>query len=1097
MVAISMGSGASGGGIPLRIITGTSVCDGHDAAIGIMRRVMQAEGAEVIHLGHNRGSEEFAMAAIQEDAHAIAITSYQGGAVGQFQHVRDVLDEHGYNDVSIVAGGGGTILPEEVRDLRDRGIARVYTPDDGREMGLVGMVKDAIEYSYKVDLMDKSRFHFDGPVTAADHGSVGRLLTLAENGDESALAAALGNARSRAEGEECPVVGITGTGGAGKSSLIDEIMLRIQRDNPGAKVALLATDPTREKTGGALLGDRIRMNSLTDPNLYMRSFASRSSGSEIAECVERAIGVCKAVGFDLVIVETSGIGQRDSSVASVSDISVYVTTKEYGAPSQLEKLAALDIADIVCLNKADRPGAADALRDIRKQYQRNHELFDSPPDSMPVYPTIASQFADAGVDNLWAGLATMLNERHGTALASAEAEMGSDGLPKRDVLIPPERINYLAQVTASVRGYHSRSEEVSGKVRLVQQLEAAAGQMRESGNEDAAGDLDSEATKIREEVPDEAWQALESFDEVAAAYNSGEASYQAGSKEISVKTTNQTIEGIEVPKVSLPDTEDWGERLEWVRRENVPGSFPYTAGVFPFKRTDEMAMRMFAGEGSSTTTNQRFHYLTKDLPFKRLSTAFDSITLYGLDATDERLDLWAKCCESGVSISNIDEMERLFEGFDLCSPNTSVSLTINGNYWGILAMFLQTAIRQQNRLFTEKNGKEPNEKELSEIKARALSSVRGTVQADQLKEQMAQSTLIINLNNSLRMMSDVAEYFVENDIRRFNTVSISGYHIDEAGSNAITQAALTLSNGLTYLEIFKERGLDPDEFLVNFSWFFSNGMSPSYAVIGRVCRRIWAIAMRDVYGLEADSKSSRLRYHIQGSGRSLHAQDITYNDYRSLLQAMYALADNANSLHTNSRDEAYGTPTEDTVRDAQAMQMILNLEYGLLASENPWQGSFFIEHLTDAVEEQVLQILDEMNARGGVMGAIETGYQRGRIQDEGMLYESSKMSGEMPIVGVNTFIDEDASKLSAEAAEEFDVAVTRSDDEERQMVVDRNRAFIEAHATESAECLDRLRQVAKEGGNMFECIMEIVDHVTLGQITEVLFETQGRFRRDL
>ena len=1058
---------------------------------------MQAEGAEVIHLGHNRGSEEFAMAAIQEDAHAIAITSYQGGAVGQFQHVRDVLDEHGYHDVSIVAGGGGTILPEEVRDLRERGIARVYTPDDGREMGLVGMVKDAMEHAYKIDLMDKSRFHFDGPVTAADHGSVGRLLTLAENGDESALTTALANARSRDEGEECPVVGITGTGGAGKSSLIDEIMLRIQRDNPGTKVALLATDPTREKTGGALLGDRIRMNSLTDPNLYMRSFASRSSGSEIAECVERAIGVCKAVGFDLVIVETSGIGQRDSGVASVSDISVYVTTKEYGAPSQLEKLAALDVADIVCLNKADRPGAADALRDIRKQYQRNHELFDSPPDSMPVYPTIASQFADAGVDNLWAGLAAMLNERHGTTFASAEAEMGSDGLPKRDVLIPPERINYLAQVTASVRDYHSRSEEVAGKVRLVQQLEAAAGQMRESGNEDAAGDLDSEAAKIREEVPDEAWQALKRFDEIAAAYNSGETSYQTGSKEISVKTTNPTIEGIEVPKVSLPDTQDWGDRLEWIRSENVPGSFPYTGGVFPFKRTDEMPMRMFAGEGSSSTTNQRFHYLTKDLPFKRLSTAFDSITLYGLDATDERLDLWAKCCESGVSISNIDEMERLFEGFDLCSPNTSVSLTINGNYWGILAMFLQTAIRQQNRLFIEQNGKEPNEKELAEIKARALSSVRGTVQADQLKEQMAQSTLIINLNNSLRMMSDVAEYFVENDIRRFNTVSISGYHIDEAGSNAITQAALTLSNGLTYLEIFKERGLDPDEFLVNFSWFFSNGMSPSYAVIGRVCRRIWAIAMRDVYGLEADSKSSLLRYHIQGSGRSLHAQDITYNDYRSLLQAMYALADNANSLHTNSRDEAYGTPTEDTVRDAQAMQMILNLEYGLLASENPWQGSFFIEQLTDAVEEQVLQILDEMNARGGVLGAIETGYQRGRIQDEGMLYESSKMSGEMPIVGVNTFIDEDASKLSAEAAEEFDVAVTRSDDEERQMVVDRNRAFIEAHAAESAECLDRLRQVAKEGGNMFECIMEIVDHVTLGQITEVLFETQGRFRRDL
>ncbi|MEE3113929.1 MAG: methylmalonyl-CoA mutase family protein, partial [Candidatus Thermoplasmatota archaeon] len=858
----------------------------------------------------------------------------------------------------------------------------------------------AIEYSYKADLMDESRLHVDGPVTPADHGSVGRLLTLAENGDESALEAALGNARSRDEGEECPVVGITGTGGAGKSSLIDEIMLRIQRDNPGTKVALLATDPTREKTGGALLGDRIRMNSLTDPNLYMRSFASRSSGSEIAECVERAIGVCKAVGFDLVIVETSGIGQRDSGVASVSDISVYVTTKEYGAPSQLEKLAALDIADVVCLNKADRPGAADALRDIRKQYQRNHEMFDSSPDSMPVYPTIANQFADAGVDNLWAGLAAMLNERHGTAFASAEAEMGPDGLPERDVLIPPERVNYLAQVTASVRDYHSRSEEVAGKVRMVQQLEAAAGQMRESGNEDAAGDLDSEAADIREGVPDEAWQALKRFDEIAAAYSSGETSYQAGSKEISVKTTNQTIEGIEVPKVSLPDTEDWGERLEWIRRENVPGEWPYTAGVFSFKNKSEMPMRMFAGEGSSTTTNQRFHYLTKDFPFKRLSTAFDSLTLYGLDATDERLDLWARCCESGVSISNIDEMERLYEGFDLCSPNTSVSLTINGNYWGILAMFLQTAIRQQRKLFIEQEGREPNKEEMVEIKARTLREVRGSVQADQLKENQAQRTLILNLNNSLRMMSDVAEYFIENDIRRFNTISISGYHIDEAGSNAITQAALTLSNGLTYLEIFKQRGLDPEAFLHNFSWFFSNGMSPSYAVIGRACRRIWAIAMRDVYGLEANSKSSRLRYHIQGSGRSLHAMDMGFNSHRSLLQTLYAEMSHANSIHTNAFDEAFGTPTEESVRDAQAIQLILNLEYGLLASENPLQGSFFIDQLTDAFEEQVLQVMDEMSARGGVLGAIETGYQRGRIQDEGMLYESRKHSGEMPIVGV-------------------------------------------------------------------------------------------------
>ena len=1099
MVAISMGSGASEGGIPLRVVTGSAICDGHDAAINIFRRILQSQGAEVIHLGHNRGADEFAHAAIQEDAHAIAITSYQGGAVGQFTHTRSILDEHGHDHVFCFGGGGGTFLLDEVKHLRDQGIAHIYTPDDGREMGLVGMVQDAMDRASGIDLMDKSRFRFDGPVSADEHSAVGRLLTLAENGDEGALSAALEKARSRDEADECPVVGVFGSGGSGKSSLLDELMLRIQRDNPGAKVALLATDPTRDKTGGALLGDRIRMNSLTNPNLFMRSFASRSSGSEIADCVGSAIGVCRAVGFDLVLVETSGTGQRDSAVAEVSDISMYVTAPMvYGAPSQLEKLAGLDVADMVLVNKFDRAGAEDALRDIQKQYQRNHELFDSSPDSMPVYPTIASQFGDAGVDRVWAKMAGILNEGHGASFAAAEASLGSDGLPERQLLIPHARSNYLAEVSAAVRDYHARSGDVAGRVRMVQQLEASAARMHEVGEVDAADDIDAEAAKAREGVPEEAWKALEEFEETSDAYSSGEASYLARGKEIKVSTTTKTFSGTEIPRVSLPSTEDWGERLEWIRSENVPGKYPFTAGVFPFKRSDELPLRMFAGLGSAESTNRRFHYLTKDQPFNRLSTAFDSVTLYGLDATDERLDVFSKICESGVSISNVDEMERLFEGFDLCAPNTSVSLTINGPYWAILAFYFKTAIRQQLKLFEEENGREPSEEEASEISARTLKICRGSCQSDQFKEVVGgQNTTLFNLTNALKMMTDVTEYYVANDIRNHYFVSISGYHIDEAGANPITQAALTLSHGFSYLEMFRARGLDPEVFLRNFSWFLSLSMDPEYSVLGRVCRRIWAIALRDLYGIEQE-RNLKLKYHVQGSGRSLHAQETSFNDFRSILQALYALQDNANSLHTNSRDEAYGTPTEETVRDAIAQQLILNKEYGTLYSENPLQGSFFSEALTDDVEEQILSILDEMSVRGGVLGSIETGYQRSRIQQENIDYETRKNSGEMEIVGVNTFVDPNAARLSMDDADEFDIEVTRADDAERQMVVDRNHAFKEAHAAEAQECLENLKRVASEGGNVFECIMgDVSDHCTLGQITEALMQSVGQFRRDL
>ncbi len=1086
-------STASGNGkMPLRVITATSIFDGHDAAIGIFRRILQSQGCEVIHLGHDRGADEIARAAIQEDAHAVAVTSYQGGAVEMFTYTKQLLDEAGFGHVFLFGGGGGTILPNEIEHLQGEGIARVYSPDDGRSMGLVGMVRDAMEQAAGIDLLDESRFEqITSPVTAEDHGSISRILTVAENMDDGMLKAVLSRARSRDPDQECPVVGITGTGGAGKSSLIDELMLRIRRDNPDARVALLATDPTRKKTGGALLGDRIRMNSLTDAGLFMRSFASRDSGREIADCVGNAIEVCKAVGFDIVVVETSGIGQGNDAITEVADVSLYVTTREYGAPSQLEKLAALDFADIVVLNKFDRPGAEDALAEIRKQFQRNSEAFDQDPKSMPVVPTIASQFADAGVDQLWKDLSLLLNGRYGTELTASEPRMGDDGLPHREPPIPPERQGYLAEVASAVRGYHERTEEASRQVRLVQQLEAAASQMRSSGKGESAGDLDSEASEIRAQAPEGAWESLKQFEEMAEAYRSGEASYSVRGKDIPVKTTHETLSGTRVPRVALPTTEDWGDRLEWIRKENAPGLFPFTGGVFPFRREDELPVRMFAGEGSAERTNKRYKFLSKDQSFNRLSVAFDSPSLYGNDP-QARLDIFGKVCESGVSISTVDEMERLFEGFDLCDPNTSVSMTINGNYWWHLAAFFNVAIRQQIAKFASENDRDPSEQEASAIRSTTLSTVRGTVQADQLKEAMGQNTLVFNLDTALRMMGDVAEFYVENEVRNHYFVSISGYHIDEAGANPITQSALTLSNGLTYVELFKARGLDADKFLRNFSWFFSNGMDPEYAVIGRVSRRIWAIAMRDLYGV--GDRGQKLKYHIQSSGRSLHSQEFTWNDYRTTLQALYALADNANSLHTNSRDEAFGTPTESTVRDAMAIQLILAKEYGWLRNENPLQGSFVAEFLTDAVEEKVLGIFEEMHNRGGVLGALEVNFQRNRIQDEGMLYEHRKHTGETPVVGVNTFTDEGSSTPSAQ---EFDIEVTRSDETEKRMVIERNEQFRESHSSEAAEGLERLKTTAREGGNLFEVMMDVVEHCSVGQVTNALFDSGGKFRRNM
>ena len=1086
---------ASGGKMPLRIITAAAIFDGHDAAIGIFRRIFQSRGCEVIHLGHDRGADEVAQAAIQEDAHAIAITSYQGGAVEMFTHTKQILDASGFEHVFLCGGGGGTILPGEIRDLRDSGIARIYSPDDGRDLGLVGMVENAMETASQIDLLESSRYSdLSGPVDASNHGAVAKLLTLAENGDDKLFNSKLEVCQSRKQGNGCPVIGLTGTGGAGKSSLTDELMLRIQRDNPGLKIALLATDPTRKKTGGALLGDRIRMNSLANEHLFMRSFASRDSGKELANCIGRAIDVCRAVGFDLILCETSGIGQGNDAITEVADISMYVTTREYGAPSQLEKLAALDFADLVVLNKFDRPGAEDALAEIRKQVKRNREDWDASNESLPVVPTIASQFADAGVDQLWHRLVELLNSKMDTNFVASEPNLGDDGLPKRNTPIPPERQGYLAEVASTVREYHSSAKGIAEKVRLVQQLSSSSERMEEIGKLEAAADLANEAQSLRDEIPENVWQALDDFDEYAKAYRSGQASYTVRGKEIPVDTTSSTLSGIQMPKVALPDTYDRGELFEWIAKENRPGSFPFTGGVFPFKRKDELPVRMFAGEGSSERTNKRFHFLCTDQPFNRLSTAFDSPSLYGRDP-DERLDIFGKVCESGVSISTVDEMDRLFEGFDLCDPNTSVSMTINGNYWWHLAAFFTVAIRQQIRIFESEKGRAPNEKETAEIRAQTLSTVRGTVQADQLKESMGQNTLVLNLDTALKLMGDVAEFYVDNEVRNHYFVSISGYHIAEAGANPITQAALTLSNGLTYVELFRARGLDPNKFLRNFSWFFSNGMDPEYSVIGRVCRRIWAISMREMYGV--DERGQKLKYHIQSSGRSLHAQEYTWNDYRTTMQALYALADNANSLHTNSRDEAFGTPTEETVRDAVAIQLILSREYGWLQNENPLQGSFIAEWLTDHVEEEILKVFEEMHRRGGVLGSLEVNYQRNRIQDESMLYEHKKHDGSLPIIGVNTFTDPDAEALTADNADAFNMDVTRSDEQEKKMVIQRNRDFQQEHSEAAEDGLQKLKDAARNGENLFSVMMEIVEHCTVGQVTNALFETGGKFRRNM
>ena len=1094
---------------PVRVITAASLFDGHDAAINVMRRLIQSSGAEVIHLGHDRSAKDVVDCAVQEDAHAVALTSYQGGHVEYFTYIRQLLDEAGCEHVRIFGGGGGTITPPEIRELHQAGISKIYSPDDGRTMGLMGMIHHLMGIAGEVDLISDERMKdLDGPINAGDMAKVGLLLTLSESADEATFRQTLETCRSSTD--EVPVIGFTGTGGAGKSSLLDELMLRIQRDNPGKKVCLLCVDPTRKRTGGALLGDRIRMNSLSNNDLYMRSLASRGSGSEISANLDRAIEVAKAVGFDLIFCETSGIGQGSDAITSVADRSLYVMTAEFGAHTQLEKIEMLDVADLVILNKYEKRGSEDALRAIRKQVRRNRNMFDVADEELPVVATIASQFADPGVDALWQKL---------SSLVGFEARAPMEIVGERKGVIPPERVHYLSDIASTIRTYHEENTAIAEKLRLCQHLESAKEHVPS-----IAKDVDDQISEILEEI-ETAREDLANYRTLADEYRSGEYTYHVRGKPFSVQTTTESLAHSNISRVALPTFADDGELFEWLSKENAPGHFPYTAGVFPFKRTDELSARMFAGEGEPERTNRRFHYLSQGQDYVRLSTAFDSVTLYGRDPA-LRPDIWGKVGNSGVSIATCDDAKRLYSGFDLCDPNTSVSMTINGPAPILLAFFLNAAIDQQVERYLEEQGKavEPlgvayrgelpeghngfglgtvgrrgdemvDAETYAEIKAKTLSTVRGTVQADILKEDQAQNTCIFSTPFALKLMGDVQQYYIDHNVRNHYSVSISGYHIAEAGANPITQLALTLANGFTYVEYYRSRGMDIDKFAPNLSFFFSNGLDPEYTVIGRVARRIWAVAMRDLYG--ANERSQKLKYHIQTSGRSLHAQEIDFNDIRTTLQALLAIQDNANSLHTNAYDEAITTPTEESVRRALAIQLIVNKESGWTKTENPLQGAFIVDELTDLVEAAVLEEFEAISRRGGVLGAMETMYQRGKIQDESMYYEHLKHDGTLPIIGVNTFQNPNAQVFDESSADDFEMELARATPEEKQACLERteDRQTKEGDATTAA--LAQLQEVARTGGNVFEELMETVKFASLGQITDALFRVGGQYRRNM
>ncbi len=1107
----------------IRIVTAASLFDGHDAAINIMRRIIQSTGCEVIHLGHNRSVQEIVDCAIQEDAQAIAITSYQGGHVEYFKYMYDLLQERGASQIKLFGGGGGTILPEEIEELHAHGITRIYSPDDGRSMGLQGMINDLVE---------KSDFpigqNLNGQVKSLDasnHNAIARLISAAENypDDNKAQMEAL-----REKAAKTPVLGITGTGGAGKSSLVDELVRRFLMDFSDKSIAVISVDPSKRKTGGALLGDRIRMNAIFSDRVYMRSLATRQSNLALSKYVQDAIDVVKAAGFDLIILETSGIGQSDTEITDHSDASLYVMTPEYGAATQLEKIDMLDFADVIALNKFDKRGALDALRDVKKQYQRNHQLWDAKEEDLPVFGTIASQFNDPGMNQLYLSLMNLIAEKTGSELKSSFSS--TDEMSEKVFIIPPKRTRYLSEITETIRGYNEKAELQKEVAQNLYALDKTAEILKDQAAALAA--IDQAKAQLKLDLDPHNLKILEEWKEKRENYEGEEYTYEVRGKEIKVKTTTESLSHTKIPKVILPKYEGWGDILKWSLQENVPGEFPFTAGVFPFKREGEDPTRMFAGEGGPERTNRRFHYVSLGMPAKRLSTAFDSVTLYGEDP-DHRPDIYGKVGNSGVSICCLDDAKKLYSGFDLCDPATSVSMTINGPAATICAFFMNAAIDQQCEKYIVENGLEDevNKKienlykkagvarpkyngDLPEgndglglmllgvsgdqvlpidvynnLKAKALSSVRGTVQADILKEDQAQNTCIFSTEFSLRLMGDVQQYFIDNQVRNFYSVSISGYHIAEAGANPISQLAFTLSNGFTFVEYYLSRGMDIDKFAPNLSFFFSNGIDPEYAVIGRVARRIWAKAMKLKYG--ANERSQKLKYHIQTSGRSLHAQEIDFNDIRTTLQALYAIYDNCNSLHTNAYDEAITTPTEESVRRAMAIQLIINKELGLTKNENPIQGSFIIEELTDLVEEAVMVEFDRITERGGVLGAMESMYQRGKIQEESLYYETKKHTGELPIIGVNTFLSSKGSPTI------LPKEVIRATKEEKELQISNLKEMQKGNAYKAEQILKELQQTALRNENTFEALMEASKYCSLGQITHAMFEVGGQYRRNM
>jgi methylmalonyl-CoA mutase len=1078
----------------VRFVTAASLFDGHDAAINIMRRILQGMGAEVIHLGHNRSVDDVVTAALQEDVQGIAVSSYQGGHVEYFKYMVDLLKQRGGEHIQVFGGGGGVIVLPEIRELQAYGVTRIYSPEDGQRMGLQGMIGEMVMRCDK----DITQFAPSDLKAIQGHGemnwrALAQLITAIENGTADAK---LMQAVKAAAGErKIPVVGITGTGGAGKSSLTDEIVRRIRLDQEDAlRIAVISIDPSRRKSGGALLGDRIRMNAIgpwqQGSRVYMRSLATRDFGSEISAALPDVIASCKAAGFDLVLVETSGIGQGDAAIVPLVDIPVYVMTPEFGAASQLEKIDMLDFAEFVAINKFDRKGAADALRDVSKQVQRNKEAFRQSPDEMPVFGTMAARFNDDGVTALYQAMKPRLVQLglqlHEGRLPLVNVRNSTNQTP----IVPPARTRYLAEISETVRGYKKRAREQATLAREIQQLKEAARMLKVDKPERAPAaeaTLDLAGQRLAK-MDRDAIQLLKQWPDMQKAYAGDEYVVKIRDREIRTALTTKTLSGTTIRKVALPQYEDHGEILKWLMLENVPGSFPYTAGVFAFKRENEDPTRMFAGEGDGFRTNRRFKLLSEGMPAKRLSTAFDSVTLYGNDP-DLRPDIYGKVGNSGVSIATLDDMEVLYSGFDLCNPSTSVSMTINGPAPTILAMFMNTAIDQQTAKFKQDNGREPTDTEAAKIREWVLANVRGTVQADILKEDQGQNTCIFSTEFSLKVMGDIAQFFVHHNVRNFYSVSISGYHIAEAGANPISQLAFTLSNGFTFVEAYLARGMHIDDFAPNLSFFFSNGMDPEYTVLGRVARRIWAVAMKDKYG--ANERSQKLKYHIQTSGRSLHAQEIAFNDIRTTLQALIAIYDNCNSLHTNAYDEAITTPTEESVRRAMAIQLIINREWGLAKNENPNQGAFIIDELTELVEEAVLAEFERIAERGGVLGAMETGYQRGRIQDESLHYEMLKHTGEYPIIGVNTFRNPHGDAVHDK------LELARSTAEEKQSQLKRLQDFHARNAQEAPAMIKRLQQAVIENGNVFEVLMDAVRVCSLGQITNALFEVGGQYRRNM